>query len=139
MEGRLLDANVFLRHLMQDHRTHSPAARALLGRIAAGEEKCWTTPVVIAEVVWVLSGAVYQLGRAAICDALSGLLTMPGIAIQERQAVLRGLELYAGSAIDFIDAYHAALLLEQALPEVYSFDRDFDRIPGLRRLEPAAP
>lgn len=138
MEGRLLDANIFLRHLMQDHSTHSPAARALFERIAAGEERCWTTPVVLAEVVWVLSGAVYSLGRAAIRDALSGLLAMPDIAIEDRGAVLSGLDLYADSSIDFIDAYHAALLLEQDSPELYSFDRDFDRIPGLRRLEPQA-
>jgi predicted nucleic acid-binding protein len=35
-----------------------------------------------------------------------------------------------------IDAYFAALMEQLKLTEIVSFDRDFDRVPGLTRVEP---
>jgi len=55
------------------------------------------------------------------------------------------LETYARSGVDFIDAYHAALLERRGLSRgvaprgerrLYSYDEDFDKIAGLERVEP---
>jgi predicted nucleic acid-binding protein len=37
-----------------------------------------------------------------------------------------------------VDAYEAALVEERMPPELYSFDTDFDAIPTVNRLGPAA-
>jgi predicted nucleic acid-binding protein len=47
--------------------------------------------------------------------------------------------LYISLGIDFVDAYHATLLAHYQQLELYSFDTDFDKVPGIRRREPAQP
>jgi len=37
--------------------------------------------------------------------------------------------------LDFIDAYHAALI-ENQQSELFSYDTDFDQVSGLKRIEP---
>jgi predicted nucleic acid-binding protein len=46
------------------------------------------------------------------------------------------LQLFERHPIDFIDAYHGALMLARGLTTVYSYDTDFDRLQGLKRVEP---
>jgi len=131
----LLDTNVLLRHLLQDHPEQSPASTALLERIESGVLAGWITPMAVAEMVWVLSGSTYGLTRDDIRDGLSALVEIPGLRVVDNRALLRALELYASLSIDFIDAYHGALA-EATGGVVYSFDRHFDRIPGVTRLTP---
>jgi len=38
--------------------------------------------------------------------------------------------------LSFVDAYLAVLTQQQRLPELVSFDRNYDRVPGIRRVEP---
>jgi predicted nucleic acid-binding protein len=45
-------------------------------------------------------------------------------------------ELYTSLPIDYVDAFHAALMENRQRPEVYSYDGDFDRVVGLLRVEP---
>lgn len=131
----LLDTNVLLRHLLQDHPEHSPASTALLERIESGVLAGWITPMAVAEMVWVLSGSTYGLTRHDIRDGLSALLEIPGLRVVDHRALLRALELYASLNIAFNDAYHGAIAGATG-GVVYSFDRDFDRIPGVTRLTP---
>jgi predicted nucleic acid-binding protein len=42
------------------------------------------------------------------------------------------------SQLSFADCYHAALALEHCNGEIYTFDKDFRRVPGIARLEPGA-
>lgn len=135
MTEALLDTNVILRHLLQDHPEQSPASTALLARIESGELIGSLTPMAIDEIVWVLSGTTYGFGRDVIREALSAVLELPGLRVTDGPAVIRALQVYAEVNVDFIDAYHAALA-QSAGGVIYSFDRDFDRIPGVSRRAP---
>jgi predicted nucleic acid-binding protein len=44
--------------------------------------------------------------------------------------------MYAELNISFVDAYHAALMKRLGLTDIVTFDRQFDRVPGVSRLEP---
>jgi len=79
MDERLIDANVLLRHFTGDNTAQSPAATALLQRVARGEEQVWTTPLVVAEVVWVLSGPVYGATRTDIATKLTEFIQRSGV------------------------------------------------------------
>jgi len=46
--------------------------------------------------------------------------------------------LFVDRNVSFADAFHAVLARHLDPPEVISYDRDFDTIPGIRRLEPQA-
>ena len=41
------------------------------------------------------------------------------------------------SNVSFADAYNAAYMESRGITEVYSYDTDFDRIEGIKRVEPA--
>lgn len=54
-----------------------------------------------------------------------------------KDEILRlAVDLCAEKNVGFIDAYHAALLTKKPLSTLYSYDKDFDGLPELRRLEP---
>jgi predicted nucleic acid-binding protein len=48
----------------------------------------------------------------------------------------RAFDFYVDLNMQFGDAYHAALTERLQLTQVLSFDRDFDRVAGLERIEP---
>jgi predicted nucleic acid-binding protein len=61
---------------------------------------------------------------------------MRGLQLPRKRAILQALDLYASTALDFVDALNVAYLQDLRLTTIVSFDRDFDRIPGLQRREP---
>jgi predicted nucleic acid-binding protein len=111
-------------------------ATALFGRMARGEESGWTSHLAIAEVIWVLRGPTYGAERGTLATTLSDFLITSGVRVEDREMLLYALTIYGASNLSFIDAYHAAGVAGSALPELYSFDKGFDRIPGITRIEP---
>lgn len=137
MSGLFLDTNILLRHLLNDDPVKSKACFALIAAIEEGEQLAWTTDLVIAEIVFVLSNRkLYNLGREAIRDRLLPLLQLQGLRLPHKRLYGRIFELYTSLPIDYIDCYHAALLERRKEPCLYSYDTDFDRIPTLTRREP---
>ena len=135
--GYFIDANVFLRHLLNDHPFQSPQCLALFEAIERGEERGWTTDMVIAEIVWVLAGKPYQVKRETIAQWLLALTSLPNLRVERRRRLTHALRLYTSTPMDFIDAYNAAFILDRQGPtKLYSFDAHFDRVPELTRLEP---
>ena len=45
-------------------------------------------------------------------------------------------DLYVDLNLSFIDAYHAVLMRHLRLDCIVSFDKGFDRVPGVTRMEP---
>ena len=78
----------------------------------------------------------YRLNRQEIAEALLVLLAEGCIVNPDKAALERALALYGRHNVDFVDAFLEAKALAASRPEVYSFDRDFDRLPGVRRIEP---
>lgn len=134
-EAVFVDTNVLLRLLLDDEKGQSAAARDLFRAVESGEITVWTSDVAIAELIWVLTGPMLRRDRAAVARELVRLMELPRLHLESKPTMRRALDLFTRHPIDWVDAYHAALLLEQASPELYSFDRDFDRIPGLKRVE----
>jgi|SRR5579884_1249543 len=137
MEGIFLDTNVFLRHFLNDDPDKSRAARELFRSIERGSVTAWTTSLVIAEIVLVLSNAkIYGVDRATIRDLLLPILSLPHLKLDHKRVYPRVFEHYVTYSVDYVDAYHAALVEHHGQDEVMSFDRDFDLIAGIHRREP---
>ena len=131
-----LDTNVILRHLLQDHPDFSPRATAYLTRIAKEEIKVRTADTVILEAVFTLQ-RTYHYSKDQIRQALLPIIDLPALRLPGRRRLHKALALYHDLNISFNDAYYAVLLMqEMGLTEVISFDRDFDRVPGVERREP---
>ncbi|MDI7277446.1 MAG: type II toxin-antitoxin system VapC family toxin [Anaerolineae bacterium] len=137
MSMPFLDANILLRHLTNDDPASGRACLALMRAIEQGEIRAWTSDLVIAEVVFVLSSKkLCNLDRETIRDLLLPLINLPGLKIAHKRLYRRVFALYTTLPIDYVDAFHAALMEKQRTREVFSYDRHFDRVPGIERREP---
>ena len=137
MTPRFLDTNIFLRHLTNDDPSRASSCLALIQSVEQGTVTAWTSELVVAELVFVLSNRkTYGLTREAVRDVLLPLISLPGLRIAHKRLYRRVFELYTSLPIDYVDAYHAALMEERGETELYSYDADFDQVPGIRRLEP---
>jgi predicted nucleic acid-binding protein len=137
---RFVDANVFLRHLTQDDPAMAAECTALLREVEQGRLRVWTSDLVVAEVVFVLespAGAGYRYARKDIRAALLPLVLMPALVLPSKRFYPRIFALYTTHNIDFIDAYNAAHIEASVPPELYSYDRHFDRIQTVKRLLPS--
>lgn len=134
MARLLLDTNVIVRFLTGDHPTHSPRSRNLLARAATGEVTLFLTDLALAETAWVLQ-SFYSLDRSAIAAALKGVIEATGIEVRNRALLLSALRNFARTDVNFVDAYHAAVAIEESVA-IASFDRDFDQFAGIKRIEP---
>lgn len=113
----LIDANVILRGILNDHPEMTQKAKEVM------QTGAYTKPEVIAEVVYVLQ-KVYSVQRPQIKDLLNRVL--PIVRCSEEKCVLSALDLYARISLDFVDcllvAYHS--LNGEA---VFSFDKKLNK------------
>src|SRR3972149_2245172 len=103
MTTRFLDTNIFLRHLLNDDPLSSPGCFALIQAIERGEVLAWTSHLVIAELVFVLSSKrTYNLNRPEVRDRLLPLISLPNLRISQKRLFGRIFELYASLPIDLV-------------------------------------
>lgn len=115
------------------------AARAyrLFQSVRDGRTQVTTCEAVVTECVHVLSSRVsYNLPRQAIRDHLMNVLVLDGLVLSNKKTYYDALDLYVTINIDFVDALSAAHMQRLGITEILSFDRDFDRVPGIQRVEP---
>jgi predicted nucleic acid-binding protein len=135
MATPFLDTNILLRHLLQDHPEQSPRCTAYLARIERGEIRVRISDTVIFETVFVLERH-YGIAKAAIRENVLPLLQLAGIVLPGKRRFHRVFDLYVDLNLSFADAYHAVLMRGLGLDEIVSFDRQFDRVPSISRVEP---
>ncbi len=82
------------------------------------------------------SRRLYAVSRARVRDLFLPLLTLRGMRLPNRRVYLRALEVFVEHDIDFEDALTVAHVEQEGLAAILSYDRDFDRIPGIARQEP---
>lgn len=111
----LVDANVVLRYLLDDHEELSAKAADIL------ENHNVTLPVEAGcEVVYVLQ-KVYAVDRKEIQQKLDGLLD-EGLVRMDKPAVFRkALECYGNSTLDFVDTLLWAYQIVEG-QEIITFD-----------------
>lgn len=136
---RFLDTSIVIRYLTRDSEQKAQSCHALFQRIKLGKETVKATGAVIAECVYVLSSSKtkYHLPANEIRVRLTPLLTLRSLKLPDKRVYLRALELYSlFPTLDFADLINAAYMERDQIPEIYSYDRHFDRIPGIKRQEP---
>lgn len=138
-EPRYLDTNLLIRYFTRDDPAKAASCLALLQRVRDGREQVRLTESVFTEVAYVLASTrnPYRLSRAEIRALLISILTLRGVLLRRKPLYLRALDLYgAYPALDIEDAVSIAWMERDGVTEIYSYDQDFDRVPGIRRVEP---
>lgn len=132
-----IDTNILIRLLTGDNPEMQQKAKRLFERIERKELQVTAPLTVIADAVYVLSSPkFYHLPRTEIVALLTPLLRLSNFRIRPRSVILKALEVYADYNFDFTDAVIYAALLHSQSKVVYSFDQDFDHLPGITRQEP---
>jgi len=134
---RYVDTNVFVDALVDQGTTTRQRSLALLSRVRAGDEEVGTTELVLSELVFFLRTArAGKLPVDEVARAVTSLIRIPSLRVPNKGVWLRALELMAEFRVDLPDAYVAATMEFTHEAEVYALDSDFDRIPGVKRIEP---
>jgi uncharacterized protein len=130
-----LDTNILLRFFTGDDSQKAQQALNLFMRIERGEEKVITSSSVIFETVYTLQ-RLYRVPRKEIRDKLLPIISLRGVHLTDKSVYYKAFDLYVTKNISFADAYNAAYMISEEVFNIYSWDRDFDKIDGIVRLEP---
>ncbi len=130
----LVDANVLMYAAGAPHLYKDPSA-AFLERVATGEMDAVVDAEILQEILhrcraldrWEEGRRVFDLARTLLP------VVLPVTAeVMDRARLL----LDAYPHLMARDALHAGVVLEHGLEALCSYDRDFDPVAGVRRLEP---
>ncbi len=135
MSLRAIDANVILRFITADHPEMSPRCRDLFARVQQGEEAVFLPEAALSDVVWTLR-SFYSWPIERIRQFVGDLLALDGVQMARKALVWEALSLFVEGSLDFSDALIVAEMDVVELNELYSYDRDFDRVEGVTRFEP---
>ncbi len=127
---RLVDTNLIVRYLVQDHEKHARTAGKLFDACDRGDVVIVVLPIVLAECVFVLE-SFYRHPRADIASILGRLISSPGVEISEVSVHLDALNRYKGTKVHFVDCVVAATAVTNNVP-VSTFDQDFRKFLDVR-------
>lgn len=130
MKRRLVDTNLIVRYLVQDHEKHAKAATKLFDACDKAELVIVLLPVVLAECVFVLE-SFYEHSRGDIASALGTLISSPGVEISRAEIHLDALDRYQRTKIHFVDCVIAATSAAENT-SVATFDQDFRKFTDVR-------
>lgn len=132
-EALFCDTNVLVRLLTDDPPRLAAAAERFLDQY---QGRIVLTDVIVAELVYVLSKVV-GLTRDETSDRVRRVIAIASIDVADATLLTDALRIWASRRLDFADAYLAALDRRTDGTAVLSFDRDFDKIDGVERVDPA--
>ncbi len=122
---------MLIRHLTGD----PPQLARRATRFLRSAHELLLTDLVVAECVYVLE-AVYGVPTGRVTELMRSALAMRSVRVISVQLLLRSLELYERSRLDFAEAYLVASAELTGVGRVASFDEAIDRVPSVERVVP---
>ena len=132
---KFIDTNIFIRFLVNDIPQKADACEKIFKNAVAKKETLFTTEMVIAEIIWVLE-SYYELSQQEVQEKVEKILNTPNLICPHKDLILNALIICGEKNIDYIDAYNALILKNKGITELYSYDKHYDRMDWLTRLEP---
>jgi len=127
---RIVDTNLVIRYLVQDHEKHAKVAGRLFDACDRGDLVIVLVSAVLGECVFVLE-SFYQHARGDIASALGTLISSPGVEINDEAIHLDALDRYGKTKAHFVDCLIAAIASREKIP-VATFDQDFRKFADVR-------
>lgn len=134
-ELRVIDANIILRFLVNDLPEQAERCAELLKRLETGMEQVLLPDLVLADIVWTLE-KFYKLSKREIRDIMASILALKGLQFSSKAVAREAFQFYVEKNIDWTDAFVSSQMMSKKRKQIYSYDRDFDKIPGIYRIEP---
>jgi predicted nucleic acid-binding protein len=129
---RFVDANVFIYVLVKSPKKDYEISRSILERIENGEEAATSTAIIQEVVDWLEYNNRKKEVRTFIA-AVNSYLSMDKLNVIWDN-FLQALEDMYESQIDFVDSLTLQMMKQNKIFEIYSNDKDFDRIDLTKRI-----
>ncbi len=129
---RFVDANVFIYQFIQSPKDDFEISGEILNRIERGEPAVTSLPVIQEVVKWL----EYNHRRKDIRGflvAVNSYVSMAKIAVSWDDFI-SSLENIERRQIGFVDSMILQVMKEQEISEIYSNDKDFDRVDWVKRI-----
>ena len=136
---RFVDSNVFVYALLSSRRPLSSRdadlknrAKHILGRLDS--EKMVTTVCHVSEVANIFEEVA---GTEAAANVVRGILASENLSVApvSPDDYFVAAEISSECGIGLNDALAVKVLRDRGVSEIYSFDRDFDKVPAVKRLQ----
>ena len=129
---RFVDSNVFIYVLVKSPKDDYMIAKRILQRIEDGEETITNTAVIQEIIDWL----EYNNRRREVeklLTAINSYITMKKAEISwsDMIAAIDEMNKYD---LDFVDALTVQTMKRNNIKEIYTNDRDFDRVTWIRRV-----
>lgn len=132
---RFLETDAILRFLTRDDEPKSARVLALLRRVKSSKETIAISPLVVFEVVFTLQ-SYYKLPREKTRALLLSILNLKGLKLADKDVFISALDDYCDLGIPFADAFNASYMRARQIEEIYTYDRDYDKLEGIKRVAP---
>ena len=120
---KIVDANVILRYLLEDDEQLFEKAKNIFDEALNFQVEILLKEVVIAEVVYVLE-KFYKVNRKEISQTLKNLITLRGIKTENKNFILKALDIYSDKNLDFVDCI-LCVMSEQY--DIETFDKKLNK------------
>jgi len=112
----IFDTNALLRYILQDNKEMADQVEEQIEH-----NSCFIPTEVVAEMVYVLS-KVYNISKSDIVEAIIGVLSIDTVTTSNFDVIVRGLETYTASNLDFADCLMVGY--RDAGHDVFTFDKE---------------
>ena len=126
----VVDTDIILRFLTNDDPTKAQRFETYLN----SGTKVKLTDVTVAEIYWTLK-SFYQLDKSLIILHLQALINHPSV-ICHRALLRETLNIFKSTSLSYVDSYTTAYASLKDNSQILSYDRGFDKLLSLTRLEP---
>jgi predicted nucleic acid-binding protein len=139
-EMKFLDANVFVyayykprKQLSQKEIDMKEAAQRIIANIFEGKDRVLTSVVHLSEVVNILK---HGFPTDQVSEIMRGVFMLENVIVADvtRDIYFAANELGDNLRLDANDALAVDIMKLNGISEIYSFDEDFDKVEGIRRI-----
>ena len=135
MKPIFIDTNILLRYLTADDPGKFERCKDLFKRALEKKIVLLTSDMVIAELIWTLN-SFYKVPKDEIIEKVTIIINMPNLKIPNKKLLSEVLALFSQENIDYIDAYNAVFMKNNGCVQIFSYDKNFDCIVNIKRMEP---
>lgn len=129
---RFVDANVFIYVLIRSPQESFETSRSILRKIEAGEDAITSTAILQVVVDW-LEYSGRRLEIKAFLTAVNSYASLRK-ATPSWEDTLSALDYMEANNVDYVGALTLHIMKKNSLVEIYSNDKDFDRVAWVRRI-----
>ncbi len=133
-----IDTNIFLRYFIPEDAASHKECKQFLKQVAEGEIRAFTNMLVVSEIYFVAK-TKYKLSKSKCLHMLRGIRAYKGLSLLDSYNYMQALSTFEQYPIKFVDSFIASFQpIADGDMAVISYDKDFDKIPGVIRKTPTA-